>query len=52
MRDSAENILAIFIRGGEPWLMRYCWLSLSGTLSQQTLFLHYATKILSVVEKR
>src|SRR5215468_10416281 len=22
---SAGNSLAIFIRGGEPWLMRYCW---------------------------
>jgi hypothetical protein len=26
-----------------------CWLTLSGTLSQQTLFLQYATKIISVV---
>jgi hypothetical protein len=25
MRDSAENSPAIFIRGGEPWLMGYCW---------------------------
>jgi hypothetical protein len=25
MRDSSENSPAIFIRGGEPWLMRYCW---------------------------
>lgn len=23
--SSAENSLAIFIRSGEPWLMRYCW---------------------------
>jgi hypothetical protein len=22
---SAENSLVIFIRGGEPWIMRYCW---------------------------
>src|SRR5262249_28025884 len=28
------------------------WLTLSGTLSQQTLFLQYATTIISVVEKR
>jgi hypothetical protein len=26
MRLSAENSSVIFIRGGEPWLMRYCWL--------------------------
>src|SRR5215472_2153770 len=25
MGDSAENSPAIFIRGGEPWLMSYCW---------------------------
>jgi hypothetical protein len=25
MRDSPENSSAIFIRGGEPWLMSYCW---------------------------
>ena len=25
MRDSPENSPAIFIRGGEPWLMGYCW---------------------------
>src|SRR5262245_16297050 len=25
MDDSPENSPAIFIRGGEPWLMGYCW---------------------------
>src|SRR3954453_1714161 len=25
MGDSAENRPAIFIRGGERWLMSYCW---------------------------
>src|SRR4030095_3024060 len=25
MGDSPENSLTIFIRGGEPWLMGYCW---------------------------
>ena len=25
MGDSPENSRVIFIRGGEPWLMRYCW---------------------------
>src|SRR4029450_1154533 len=25
MGDSLENSRAVFIRGGEPWLMRYCW---------------------------
>jgi hypothetical protein len=25
MGDSLENSPAIFIRGGEPWLMGYCW---------------------------
>src|SRR5262249_7329371 len=25
MGDSPENSPAIFIRGGEPWLMNYCW---------------------------
>jgi len=24
-RYSPENSPAIFIRGGEPWLMGYCW---------------------------
>src|SRR4029453_13099641 len=25
MGDSPENSLTSFIRGGEPWLMGYCW---------------------------
>jgi hypothetical protein len=25
LRYSPENSPAIFIRGGEPWLMGYCW---------------------------
>jgi hypothetical protein len=25
MGDSPENNLTIFIRGGEPWRMGYCW---------------------------
>jgi hypothetical protein len=25
MRDSPENSLVIFMRGGEPWVMNYCW---------------------------
>src|SRR5262245_7804581 len=25
MWDSTENSGAIFIRGGEPWVMGYCW---------------------------
>src|ERR671925_408532 len=25
LRYSAENSSTIFIRGGEPWLMGYCW---------------------------
>jgi uncharacterized protein len=24
-KNSTENSPAIFIRGGEPWLMSYCW---------------------------
>jgi hypothetical protein len=29
MGDSTENSLPIFIRGGEPWLMNYCWRTLT-----------------------
>jgi hypothetical protein len=33
MGDSTENSLVIFIRGGEPWLMGYCWRTLNLYLS-------------------
>ena len=39
---STENSPAIFIRGGEPWLMGYCWRIYSKVL--EGLFLSYVSQ--------